>query len=387
MNSMLEQLEMDREQLADEVLNCYEQLNATFTVVTRVARCSTIKEALEMLVCELGRAVDSRFSYYIGQMGESESAEPSLGRSEHVYRAPTNASSDSDADFWRRHEAAIEAVIAKSRQCRVVTIGDDDKGEHDRDGCGHVMVLPMPMGGTKPTNNQWGSLVFVRADEQEPFAAVEMNLASSLVEMGSAVLDRIIYANRLSRGYLQTVSALVRTIEAKDPYTCGHSTRVATLACRLARMVGLPDENVRRLEWAGMLHDIGKIGISEQILCKAGPLTDEEFAEIKSHPGKSVNVLEPIEVLKPTLPIVKHHHEHFDGSGYPDGLAGEEIPLGARVLQIADVWDALTSDRSYRKAISSEKALEIMRREAGSVLDARLFGQFEEMLSGREGLS
>jgi HD-GYP domain-containing protein (c-di-GMP phosphodiesterase class II) len=124
------------------------------------------------------------------------------------------------------------------------------------------------------------------------------------------------------------------------------------------------------LEWAGLLHDIGKIGIVDAVLSKPGRLTADEFDHIKTHPAQSAQVLQPVDGLRANLPIVRHHHEHNDGSGYPDGLVGEEIPLLARIIQVADTWDAITSSRSYRKAIPFDKALGIMREEAGIITDA-----------------
>jgi putative two-component system response regulator len=159
------------------------------------------------------------------------------------------------------------------------------------------------------------------------------------------------------------VLSLASVLEAKDPYTRGHSSRVGELAARLARDMGLPAELSEQLKVAGLLHDIGKVGVPERVINKPGRLTDEEFLTIMSHPGGGATMVRPLRTVRDVLPMIRHHHERWDGRGYPDRLAGEEIPLGARVLAMADAFDALTSDRSYRKALPAEEAVAILAKE------------------------
>lgn len=160
------------------------------------------------------------------------------------------------------------------------------------------------------------------------------------------------------------VLSLASVLEAKDPYTKGHSARVGELAARLAREVGLPQEECEQMKVAGLLHDIGKVGVPERLINKAGQLTDEEFLTIMGHPGGGERLCRPLKTVQSLLPMIRYHHERYDGKGYPDHLRGDEIPLGARVLSLADAYDALTSDRSYRKSLSPEEALSILAREA-----------------------
>src|SRR5262249_19517059 len=154
---------------------------------------------------------------------------------------------------------------------------------------------------------------------------------------------------RLERSALETVCALATVIEARDPYTSGHSERVAWLARMTGELLGLSAADVQELEWAGRLHDVGKIGIAERSLNKIEKLTDIELEQIKQHPRLSYEMLRPVSSLGASLlEAVLHHHEDYDGGGYPDGMAGEAIPLGARILRVVDVFDALTSTRPYR---------------------------------------
>jgi HD-GYP domain-containing protein (c-di-GMP phosphodiesterase class II) len=179
--------------------------------------------------------------------------------------------------------------------------------------------------------------------------------------------------------FLGTVRALTASIDAKDPYTCGHSERVADLAASLARSLGLSADEVERIRIAGLVHDIGKIGMPEHILRKPGRLTDEEFAVMKRHPEIGHRILQDIPQLADVLPGVLHHHERFDGRGYPHGLAGEAIPLSARIIALADSFDAMSSNRTYRSAMTRSKVLTEIRACGGTQFDPRMAEAFVGM--------
>ena len=176
---------------------------------------------------------------------------------------------------------------------------------------------------------------------------------------------------------LDVVTSLAGAIDAKDTYTRGHSQSVSRYAEALARAINLPEEEVERIKLGAMLHDVGKIGIPESVLRKPTQLNDEEWEIMKQHPSIGVKkVLEPIESLRDLIPMVEHHHEHWDGSGYPAKLKGEQIPLGARIVAIADSFHALISDRPYRKGLSVDKAIEILKVGAGIQWDKNLVRKF-----------
>lgn len=180
--------------------------------------------------------------------------------------------------------------------------------------------------------------------------------------------------------YLDTVKALCQAVEAKDPYTQGHSERVSELAYKLGKRLKLPHKTLENLRFAGMLHDIGKIGVDEHILNKPGRLTSDEYNKIKLHPTIGSKIIQEIDFLKETADIVMSHHEHFDGTGYPNGKKKDEIPLEACILCVVDVYDALTSDRPYRKAMTEEEAIEIIRRESGTLFNPVVANEFIKML-------
>ncbi len=175
--------------------------------------------------------------------------------------------------------------------------------------------------------------------------------------------------------------ALARSIEGKDPYTGGHCERLAQYSASLGHHLGLADEQVTALRRAGVVHDIGKIAVPDSIILKPTSLTPEEWKLMREHPVVGERICAPLKVFRLVLPIIRHHHEKFDGSGYPDGLRGEDIPVTARVLQIVDVYDALTTIRPYKAAFSITDALQTMKLEVTKGWwDAKIFDQFEQLV-------
>jgi putative nucleotidyltransferase with HDIG domain len=173
----------------------------------------------------------------------------------------------------------------------------------------------------------------------------------------------------LEQGYLETIRALASAIDAKDPYTRGHSERVAKLSVEIGRELGLDDATLRVLEFGGILHDVGKIGIPEQVLGKPARLTPEEFLLVRAHAAIGAEIVDGVEFLKSAEPAIRHHHERWDGGGYPDGLRGDKIPLIARIVNAADTWDACTSERPYHKAASPREAVSILASGRGAQFD------------------
>jgi putative nucleotidyltransferase with HDIG domain len=182
--------------------------------------------------------------------------------------------------------------------------------------------------------------------------------------------------HHIARGYPVALRTLVAAVEARDSYTSGHSHRVTETAAAIGQRLGLRSDHLRQLVWGAELHDIGKIGISDHIIHKPGPLTAEERSLVQEHPVIGWEIARQARSLNEVLEVVRHHHEHIDGAGYPDGLVGDEIPLNARIVAIADVWDALTSDRAYRPAWDNAKALTIMEEGRGSQFDGRCLDAF-----------
>jgi putative two-component system response regulator len=175
--------------------------------------------------------------------------------------------------------------------------------------------------------------------------------------------------------------SLAHSIEARDPYTHGHCERLAEMSARMGERLGVTEEQIKALRRAGVVHDIGKVAVADSILLKPGPLTADEAKIMQKHPVVGERICAPLKTFRLVLPIIRHHHEKHDGTGYPDGLQGEEIPLTARILQLSDVYDALTTDRPYKVAFTPEGALDLMEEEAErGWWDRELFEAFREMI-------
>ncbi len=184
----------------------------------------------------------------------------------------------------------------------------------------------------------------------------------------------------IKRVNLQIITALAAAIEVNDPYTSGHSEGVTNYALAMAKRIGIANNEIETLRVAGLLHDIGKVGIPSAVLNKPAPLTSAEWAMIKAHPDTSARIVEKIEAFKEAIPLIRHHHEWYNGLGYPSGLSGEEIPLGSRILAVADGLEAMTSDRPYRQAMSLEKTLSILKEGAGEQWDPQIVKITQEVV-------
>ena len=185
---------------------------------------------------------------------------------------------------------------------------------------------------------------------------------------------------KLEKAYMESIETLRYTVEAKDPYTRGHSDRVAQYSVLIGKKMGFSEDEQKKLMIGGLFHDIGKIGVPDAILRKTERLTDEEYSEIKNHPSIGAHILAPATIFQEILPIVKHHHEKFDGKGYPSQLAGESIPVFARIAAVADTFDAMTSKRTYRDALPIETVIAEFERCKGTQFDPQIADVFLDIL-------
>lgn len=215
------------------------------------------------------------------------------------------------------------------------------------------------------------------SDEQRGFVSSACRWLSTAISNAKSIDD-------LRNAYFKIALSFSKAIEAKDPYTRGHSDSVATLSSEFSSYLGLDKQQIEQVYIGGRLHDVGKIGIPGSILNKPGGLTDEEYAIIKEHTFKGLEIVQPINHFINVADIVVHHHECYNGGGYPMGLSGESIPFLARIVSIADAFDAMTSDRAYRQALSTEQALDNIKKNMGSQFDPLLAGHFIEMIEKKD---
>ena len=185
---------------------------------------------------------------------------------------------------------------------------------------------------------------------------------------------------QLEQAYMESIQTVRYTVEAKDTYTRGHSDRVSEYSVLIGKKLGLSEEDLKRLKIGGLFHDVGKIGVPDNILQKSGKLSDDEYSEIKNHPTIGAHILSTASIFKDILPIVKYHHERYDGKGYPEKLQGEKIPYLARITAIADTFDAMTSKRVYRDSLSIENVIEELKKCKGTQFDPKLDDLFVDIL-------
>ncbi|OGC92246.1 MAG: hypothetical protein A2142_01220 [candidate division Zixibacteria bacterium RBG_16_48_11] len=217
-----------------------------------------------------------------------------------------------------------------------------------------------------------GILYLARHDSAHPFTNSEVQSLAILATKASAALENSRLYRQLEQAYLSTINALANAVEARDVYTKGHTERVWYLAQTLARKLGWSEEQLAQVRMGSILHDIGKIGVPDSILNKPASLTAEEFEIMKRHPQMGVKMLEGIKFLEPALPYVLYHHERYDGKGYPVGLSGEWIPIEGRLMAVVDTFDAITSDRPYRKNLGYQKAIQELTDFSGTQFDPQI---------------
>ncbi len=227
-----------------------------------------------------------------------------------------------------------------------------------------------------------GTLALARArgPRARPFTETEVRLLQGIAEMGGTAIRRGRLHRTLEQSYLQTVLALARAMDARDAYTRDHSERLAAWAEAVAHTLGCREEEIQDIRWGALLHDIGKIGVPDGILRKPGALTDEEWGTMRQHPVIGEQILLPVERMQGVARIVRHHHEKWDGTGYPDGLRGEAIPLGARILAAVDAYGAITDERPYKQARSHEDGIHELRRCVARQFDPSVVEVFCRLL-------
>ena len=229
---------------------------------------------------------------------------------------------------------------------------------------------------------KFGGQVEHRADDELGELAKTFNYMSASIEAYDAETQRL--ADDIESGYLETIVALANSLDSKDPYTRGHGQCVAELAVAMGRHLKLSEQELKQLKYGGILHDIGKIGIVEAILLKQTRLDDTEMETMRAHPLIGDHIIKPVRLLSTVRAAVRNHHEWWDGTGYPDRLKGEAIPLMARIIACADTWDACTSTRPYQVALAEEEALAVVDRLTGRHLDPTLAAALKHVIFERK---
>lgn len=277
-----------------------------------------------------------------------------------------------------------EWVIREGRPLVFNPPAREADGGSRTDPSGAIAVLCVPLQTAEGTI---GSIAVGSSDTGRRFTSDDVRLLSTIANQVTIAVGNIGLFSSVQEAYLATVRALAAAVDAKDPYTRGHSEGVAKYALMIGEQLELSADQMIALEMAAYLHDIGKIGISEDILSKPGKLTDAEMSRMRHHPLIGANILKPVAFPWPIAPVVRHHHEHYDGQGYPAGLKSDEIPLLARVLTVADAFEAMVADRPYRRGRSRQEAVLELQRCSGGQFDPRIVDAFVAALESREVLA
>lgn len=263
-------------------------------------------------------------------------------------------------------ENTVSGYVVMSRKYLLIPDMDQETGFKDiiqqRKICSSLISVPLL------TKGQVIGVMHLGRNN-EIFTEEELHFFAMLADQASVAIENAKMYRSVKEGHLQTIQALAKAIDAKDSYTRGHSDRVTEYAVAIAHELDISDRETEMIKQAGLLHDIGKIGLPEAILNKPYKLSLGEFDEIRKHPSIGSDIIAPISFYPMVKKYVRHHHEKFDGSGYPDRIKGEDIPLGARILAVADAYDAMTSDRSYRNRLSPETAIKELQRYSGTQFD------------------
>jgi HD-GYP domain-containing protein (c-di-GMP phosphodiesterase class II) len=288
----------------------------------------------------------------------------------------------SNADAGAATRGMLDRLIA-NRDAKVLRPGDDSlAAPHGSELIGHPIDHDGNVVAALVTGEKAGDVI------EREISSFELQILGAAAENLGTYHQNVCRFAEQQAMFRGTLGAMIAALDAKDPYTAGHSERVGLLARQMATALGLDGQTARRYEIAGLVHDVGKIGVPEAVLCKTGKLTEAEFALIKLHPEIGHRILKDIPAMQYVLPGVLHHHEHWNGKGYPHGIAADAIPLQARVLALADTFDAMSSNRSYRSALSRDRVLAELVRCAGTQFDPALvptfvaidFGEFDRLL-------
>ncbi len=360
--------------MAEELLSVYEQLGVVFEVTRRLSTVQHESQMLTLFVESLGGSFDRRMVVAAKPQAQGVWVMREKGSGASCAKHPEGLSGKKLPPPFPEW---IEGVMKRARDEATVVVEQSPEGEA-QGTVAEVMVGPVFAGDAFVC-----AILLTRHRSVPAFRACDMLLLESLTAFCGDVIRIHRLGHELHEMSITTVLSLVNAVDQKDEYTSGHSLRVGYFATLLGRRLNLGASDLQMLQWSALLHDVGKIGIRDEVLKKKGKLTEEEFNHIKEHPVRSHTLLKQAPQLTRALDGARYHHEHYDGGGYPEGLAGEEIPLQARIIQIADVFDALTSSRSYRSAFNWHKALSILKNEAGKTVDPRLQAVFDGLIRER----
>ncbi len=366
------------EQINEGLRQSFEELSQLYRLSETIASAMTFSRVLTLLLEVMHEVVDYEAAVLYLYDERGAQLRPNLEK-------------DVTADLKARFAAQMEdgSLLWALKQGRILALADNRRGRADdaesEEGRSFLLV-PIQARG-KPV----GLLDLAVAAGAGSFSQRDLSLIGILANQAGISLENARLYEAIRRDYTDVIQALAGAVDARDHYTRQHSNRVSLYGVAIARHMRLEQSVIEAVQFGGLLHDIGKIGIPDQILNKPSRLSEEEFQVMKSHSALGAGLLRQVDSLSHLVPLVLYHHERFDGRGYPDGLVGKQIPLGARILNVADSFETITSDRVYHKARSFDEGLAEIKRCSGGQFDPEIVaafdGVFGELTRWRRGLA
>lgn len=351
--TLLAQNEVEKKALGREALAKYKEINLLYEIAEKLAESLEPKEAAGLVIEEAGRLVKAA---YLGLKITGKDGET-------VLLAQRGEYSDAGKDIGHLVKK-VETYVLKTGRAEILNGLPSETGRFS------LMCVPLKV------KERVTGVITLACSCPAGYSSEDLKIASALAFWAAAVIENAALYDSLKQAFLTTADTLAEAVDKRDPYTGGHSRRVMEYSLAIGRELGLEGEELERLRLAAVLHDIGKIGIGDNILLKNGKLSAEEFETVKMHPIYGEEILKHVEYFKDIIPAIRHHHERFGGGGYPSGLKGENIGLAARIIAVADAFDAMTSERRYRKALSPEEAVAELLAHSGTQFDPAVVEAF-----------
>lgn len=354
------EMEVEKRTLATETLNKYKEITLLHDMVEKVSSCLDRKEVARLVIEEARRVIRLSSVSVLLLNKDSDTMELIADHGhEDVFTPTVTRGIGIAGNVWVSGRAEIVNDVHSDP--RLANVGTRIRS---------LMCAPLKAKDTVVGVIKLGS------EQPLSYTAEDLKLFTTLASLAAVAIENAGLYEQLKDAFYTTVYTLAETIEKRDPYTGNHTKRVMEYSLAIGRTLGLTEEDMTRLQLGAVLHDIGKIGVRDSVLLKESSLTDDEFEQIKKHAVYGEEIINRISQLRTAIPGVKQHHEKFDGRGYPLGLKGEDIDITARIIAVADSFDAMTTDRPYRKGLSLDTAFDELRKYAGSQFDPEVVDAF-----------
>jgi putative nucleotidyltransferase with HDIG domain len=362
MLSYMAEKELERKTLANETLNKYKELTLLYELSESVAACLDMPHVSGLIIEQIKlRQFVNADNISIMLMNDETRQLEIIAAYGSEFHPKT---------FLKSGEGIAGSVFANGKAEIVNDVAFDERFVRGANKVSSLICAPLRV------KDKCIGVINVSSAETYEYRAEDLKFLNVIADQAAASIENARLYDELKETFFMAVSTLAETIEKRDPYTGGHTKRVMEYSLAIGRALALTGEDMTRLKLSAILHDVGKIGVSDSVLLKPGRLTDEEFEEIKKHTVYGAEILNHIKQFKHIIPGVKQHHEKYDGKGYPDGLKGDEIDITARIIAVADSFDAMTSNRPYRQGLSLDTAFEELRKHAGAQFDPDIVSAF-----------